>query len=64
MKFITIPKESVLCELALGNEVFLIDRYNGCIENVKDIDTVTLACTIKGDGEETQYEFYKKVIVR
>lgn len=64
MKFITISKEAVLCELALGNEVFLIDRYNECIENVKDIDTVALACAIKGDGEETQYEFYKKVIVR
>lgn len=63
MKFIAISKETVLCELALGNEVFLIDRYNECIENVKDIGTVALACAIKGDGEETQYEFYKKVIM-
>lgn len=62
MEFITIPKESVLSELADGHEVFLIDRYTECIDNVEDIEVVKLACIIECGTEETQYEFYKKVI--
>lgn len=65
MKFIAIAiaKERVLSELTIGNKVFMIDKYNECIEDVEDIDIVRLACAIKGEGEETQYEFYKKVIM-
>lgn len=39
MKFITISKEAVLCELALGNEVFLIDRWR--VLSVKAYRTLT-----------------------
>lgn len=63
MKFITVAKEAVLSELAIGNKVFMIDKYDERIENVEDIDIIRLACAIRGEGEETQYEFYKKVIV-
>lgn len=64
MKFITIPKEAVLKELVKDSRVFLIDKYNGTIRNVANLDAITLACAIKGDKscEETQYEFYKKVV--
>lgn len=64
MKFITIPKETVLKELVNDSRVFLIDKYNGTVRNVANLDTITLACAIKCDEncEETQYEFYKKVV--
>lgn len=62
MKFITVPKESVLSELADGHKVLLIDRYAECIDNVEDMEVVELARIIEGDTEETQYEFYKEVI--
>lgn len=63
MKFVNIPKEAVLDEIAKGSRVCLIDKYNEVIDGVDEVDINTIAVAIKGDEscEETQYEFYKKV---
>ncbi len=61
MKYITIPKEDVIDEVAKDNDVYMVDRKEEFVEYVNGMSFRNVVVIIKDGDPENRYEFYKAV---
>ena len=61
MKYIIIPKEAVIDEVAKDSDVYMVDRKEEFVEYVNGMSFRNVVVIIKDGDPENRYEFYKAV---